>query len=736
MATTLGSLVVRLGLDAAEFTTGLTASEREARRFAQRIDAVIKAAVNVTTIALASMTTAATAAFTAVDQLAKQAGEFQDLAEMTGASAEGLASFAVAAGVAGTGMETIAAASVKLTANMTEVNDESKAAGAALTALGIPIKDFKALAPEAQIEEVARALASFEDGAGKTAVAVALFGKAGAQLLPFLKELAAEGGRQVILTQEQIELADAYADAQAKAATQLRLYAQAAATQAVPAINAVTNAAKEFIGEIIGIDNETKKLRDNDAVRQFAETTVLAFARVIDAGDGVIRIFQGTGLAIGAGLAAKGEAMRGNFEGARAVVREFQADLDKLINRQLFSAKVEQQIASNRRTDQLRAQEDRGFRPQGRPLNFAGAVARPQAGTDAASEAQRYLDNLQKQIDRTSELTAVEQARNEILGGLKGLTPEIERQILALAAQIDAYKELDKWLKESGKAFDDQVRQQRELNEAQAQATRSALDRGRAAQDNNDRLRDEIAIILGGERAQKALAKAYAESAVAEAEKDRMVRASLGASEAELKAIDATIEALREYRELLDGRDLAEQLARDAQALQDVKNMFSDTFADAFADFITGTKTAKEAFADFAGSILRQISRIAAQNIANAIFGGNNSAGPDIFGMFAKIGASFFGGGGYTGGFSGGGFGEHFAMGGVSSGGMALVGERGPELVDLPAGARVYNNSETRGMLGGQIVTLNFSVQGPVNRATEYQIAQAAQRGLARAGRR
>lgn len=280
------------------------------------------------------------------------------------------------------------------------------------------------------------------------------------------------------------------------------------------------------------------------------------------------------------------------------------------------------------------------------------------------------------------------------------------------------------------------MRQQRELNEAQAQATRSALDRGRAAQDNNDRLRDEIAIILGGERAQKALAKAYAESAVAEAEKDRMVRASLGASEAELKAIDATIEALREYRELLDGRDLAEQLARDAQALQDVKNMFSDTFADAFADFITGTKTAKEAFADFAGSILRQISRIAAQNIANAIFGGNNSAGPDIFGMFAKIGASFFGGGGYTGGFSGGGFGEHFAMGGVSSGGMALVGERGPELVDLPAGARVYNNSETRGMLGGQIVTLNFSVQGPVNRATEYQIAQAAQRGLARAGRR
>lgn len=49
---------------------------------------------------------------------------------------------------------------------------------------------------------------------------------------------------------------------------------------------------------------------------------------------------------------------------------------------------------------------------------------------------------------------------------------------------------------------------------------------------------------------------------------------------------------------------------------------------------------------------------------------------------------------------------QKFASGTLSApGGMALVGERGPELVELPRGARVYNNSESRGMMGGGGIT-------------------------------
>jgi phage-related tail protein len=42
-------------------------------------------------------------------------------------------------------------------------------------------------------------------------------------------------------------------------------------------------------------------------------------------------------------------------------------------------------------------------------------------------------------------------------------------------------------------------------------------------------------------------------------------------------------------------------------------------------------------------------------------------------------------------------------------GGMALVGEQGPELVNLPRGSSVYTNSESMGMMGGKV---EFEIRG------------------------
>tara|TARA_R100000988_G_scaffold45301_2_gene22385 strand:+ start:483 stop:2177 length:1695 start_codon:yes stop_codon:yes gene_type:complete len=49
------------------------------------------------------------------------------------------------------------------------------------------------------------------------------------------------------------------------------------------------------------------------------------------------------------------------------------------------------------------------------------------------------------------------------------------------------------------------------------------------------------------------------------------------------------------------------------------------------------------------------------------------------------------------------------ANGGVSSGGLTVVGERGPELVNLPKGARVHSNAESRKMTGGNTINVNVS---------------------------
>ena len=54
-----------------------------------------------------------------------------------------------------------------------------------------------------------------------------------------------------------------------------------------------------------------------------------------------------------------------------------------------------------------------------------------------------------------------------------------------------------------------------------------------------------------------------------------------------------------------------------------------------------------------------------------------------------------------------------FASGGITpSSGSYLVGERGPEMVNLPAGSRIHNNSNTRNMSGSN--TINVSVNGRV----------------------
>ena len=50
------------------------------------------------------------------------------------------------------------------------------------------------------------------------------------------------------------------------------------------------------------------------------------------------------------------------------------------------------------------------------------------------------------------------------------------------------------------------------------------------------------------------------------------------------------------------------------------------------------------------------------------------------------------------------------ANGGVSKGGMTVVGERGPELVNLSKGSRVFSNSESRKMVSSSDTVNNFNI--------------------------
>jgi hypothetical protein len=149
-------------------------------------------------------------------------------------------------------------------------------------------------------------------------------------------------------------------------------------------------------------------------------------------------------------------------------------------------------------------------------------------------------------------------------------------------------------------------------------------------------------------------------------------------------------------------------------------SIFEESFGDAFGDFITGTKSAKEAFTDFANSVANQISRIAAQEVATQIFGSGGLTGGGIGSLFAGL----FSGGGQN-------------LAGVFATGTDYVPATGLAMVHK--GERIVPASENNAWGGGRSVTVQNTFvlpPGGMTRETQSQVASAATRSLTVAARR
>jgi len=403
----------------------------------------------VTVAGFTAIASGATAAAVGFDRLVKSAGSFQDLAEQVGASAEGLASLSVSASVGGTSMEEVSGFAIRLTKNLTGVDDESTKAGAALKALGLDIEDLKAADPADQMERIAKALDKFDDGTGKTAVMEAL-AKGGAKLMPFLKELATEGGRQVILTKEMIEQADAYADSQARSRAKLSIYAQALATEAIPALTAFQDALTDTAKDMMGVAQGATSLKANDGVREFAKGAVGALGFVVDAADGVYRVVSIIGKSIGAIGAAGAAVASGEFRMAKSIMAELGSDVDATLNRGLFSEKLQKRLAEIGTQTQALTGGKKG------KLTFDGASGGGSGGSKAAAtkideNAQalaRYVNQLESATEKTLELSEVEKARIFLTTiGTTGEVAQVRELVLGMAQRIDQEKELAELLK-------------------------------------------------------------------------------------------------------------------------------------------------------------------------------------------------------------------------------------------------------------------------------------------------
>lgn len=147
---------------------------------------------------------------------------------------------------------------------------------------------------------------------------------------------------------------------------------------------------------------------------------------------------------------------------------------------------------------------------------------------------------------------------------------------------------------------------------------------------------------------------------------------------------------------------------------QAIESAVSGGMTNLFTDIMSGSKSAKDAFMDFANGVIQAIQRIVAQKLAEKLLDSTGGGG------WASAIGSVISGARATGG-------------PVSAGKTYLVGERGPELFSAGVSGYITPNNK---LGGSQTIVNNFSVQGPTTRQTETQIAAAAGAGVSRALRR
>lgn len=171
----------------ASFTTDLNRASKEAQKFARDVERQFKQMGVAIGTGLAVAGTAL-AALTA--KSIQAAGNLAEMSQKVGVSVESLSTLGFAAQQSGVEIEQLQGGLVKLAKNASDASQGIGTAKDAFAALGIEVTkaDGSLKGTDELLREIAGEFSKYEDGANKTALAVGIFGRAGAELIPLLNE--------------------------------------------------------------------------------------------------------------------------------------------------------------------------------------------------------------------------------------------------------------------------------------------------------------------------------------------------------------------------------------------------------------------------------------------------------------------------------------------------------------------------------------------------------------------
>jgi len=156
------------------------------------IGASVAGLINPVTVGIAAVVgfgAAAAAVARGLVDLEDRVEKLGNTADKLGVSFEFIQTLEEAGNRSGVSIESVSTAFGKLQKVLAGADEESKAATEALSKLGVSFADIENLSPEEQIRLIGEKLQGIEDPAKRTAAAMQIFGKSGADLIPFFNNL-------------------------------------------------------------------------------------------------------------------------------------------------------------------------------------------------------------------------------------------------------------------------------------------------------------------------------------------------------------------------------------------------------------------------------------------------------------------------------------------------------------------------------------------------------------------
>lgn len=195
----IGTLTVDVIGNIATLVSDLGKAQRESAKAARNIQSMWEKAGRGITEALSFVGISASieGLREMVTAAAEAAAKADDMARSIGASVKTIQTIGYAAKVAGGSVEGLQAGFVKLEKSAIDAANGNSQAAAAFQAIGLSAAQVSKLLknPDELIRVTTQRLASFQDGAGKTAVALQLMGKGAAENIPVLDDLGSNLGK-------------------------------------------------------------------------------------------------------------------------------------------------------------------------------------------------------------------------------------------------------------------------------------------------------------------------------------------------------------------------------------------------------------------------------------------------------------------------------------------------------------------------------------------------------------